>query len=54
MADKHGMGKLLRYTMFALGLNFLIMALTMPFNAYPMQIIGNFSESILIIFLFKI
>jgi hypothetical protein len=45
MADKHGMARLLRYTMFALGLNFLIMALTMPFNAYPMQIIGNFFGS---------
>lgn len=41
MADKHGMGKLLRYTLFALGLNFLIMAFTMPFNAYPMYILSN-------------
>ena len=45
MADKHGMGKLLRYTMLALGINFLCMALTMPFNSYPFYIIGAFFSS---------
>lgn len=45
MADKHGMAKLLRYTLFALGLNFLTMAFTMPFNAYPMYILGAFFAS---------
>lgn len=45
MADKHGMAKLLRYSMFALGINLLVMAFTMPFNAYPMQILGNFFGS---------
>lgn len=40
LADKYGMAKLLRYTLFALGLNFLTMALTIPANAYPMTVIG--------------
>jgi len=41
LADKHGMAKILRYTLFALGLNFLTMAFTVPGNAYPMQIIAS-------------
>lgn len=45
MADKYGMGKLLRYTMLALGLNLLSTTFTMPFNAYPMLIIGSFLAS---------
>ena len=45
MADKYGMGKLLRYSMLALGLNFLSTAFTMPFNAYPMLIIASFFSS---------
>ena len=45
MADKHGMGKLLRYTLFCLGLNFLAVAFTMPFNAYPMYILSTFFAS---------
>lgn len=45
MADKHGMGKLLRYTMLALGVNFLCMAFTMPFSSYPLYIIGAFFSS---------
>jgi MFS family permease len=45
MADKHGMAKLLRYSILALGINLLVMALTMPFNAYLMQILGNFFGS---------
>jgi len=45
MADKYGMAKLLRYTLLALGLNFLVLAFTMPFNAYPMHVIGSFFGS---------
>jgi sugar phosphate permease len=45
MADKHGMGKLLRYTLFSLGLNFLTVAFMMPFNAYPMYILATFFGS---------
>lgn len=45
LADKYGMGKLLRFTILALGLNFLALALTMPFNAYPMHIVGSFFGS---------
>ncbi len=41
MADKHGMGKLLRFALFMLGLNFLVLAFTMPFNAYPMYILAS-------------
>jgi MFS family permease len=41
LADKHGMAKLLRFTLFALGLNFLTMAFTIPGNAYPLYIIGT-------------
>jgi len=45
LADKHGMAKLLRYTLFALGLYYLSMAFTMPGNAYPMQIISSIFAS---------
>lgn len=45
MADKHGMGKLLRYTLLSLGLNFLSVAFMMPFNAYPMYILATFFGS---------
>jgi MFS family permease len=45
LADKLGMAKILRFSMLALGLNFLTMALTMPFNAYPMHILGSFFAS---------
>lgn len=45
LADKHGMAKLLRYSMFFLGLNFLSMAFTIPINAYPMHILGSFFAS---------
>lgn len=45
MADRYGMSKLLRYTILALGLNFLATTFTMPFNAYPMLIIGSFLAS---------
>ncbi|MBP1754045.1 MAG: major facilitator superfamily 1 [Firmicutes bacterium] len=45
MADKHGMGKLLRFALFALGLNFLSVAFMMPFNAYPMYILSTFFGS---------
>lgn len=45
LADRYGMAKLLRYTLFALGLNFLINALTVPGNAFPMTIIGAFLSS---------
>ncbi len=45
LADKHGMGKVLRFTLFALGMNFLSIAFMMPFNAYPMLIISSFFSS---------
>ncbi len=45
MADKYGMGKLLRYTLLALGLNFLTITFTMPFNAYPLTILASFLSS---------
>lgn len=45
MADRHGMAKVLRYFLLALGLNFLIVALTIPGNAYPLHIIGSFLSS---------
>lgn len=41
LADRFGMARMLRYTLFCLGLNFLTMAVTIPGNAYPMTIIGN-------------
>ncbi len=40
MADKHGMAKILRYSLFALGLNLLTMAFAVPGNAYQMQIVA--------------
>jgi len=45
LADKFGMGKLLRYSMLALGFNFLTTVFTMPFNAYPLHVIGSFFAS---------
>ncbi|MDF2845289.1 MAG: major facilitator superfamily 1 [Herbinix sp.] len=45
MADKHGMGKLLRFSIFALGLNMLSTTFTMPFNAYPMLVLSAFLSS---------
>jgi hypothetical protein len=45
LADKHGMAKILRFSLFALGLNFLSMAFTMPINAYPMHILSSFLGS---------
>ena len=45
MADKYGMAKILRYAMLALGFNLLSNTFTMPFNAYPMLIIGAFLGS---------
>ncbi len=45
LADKYGMAKLLRYSLFALGLTFLSTALTVPGNAYPMQILSAFLAS---------
>jgi hypothetical protein len=45
MADKYGMGKLLRYTLLALGLNFLTITFTMPFNAYPLTVLASFLSS---------
>ena len=45
LADKYGMGRLLRFTLLALGLNFLAVAFTMPFNAYPMTVLAAFCSS---------
>ena len=45
MADKHGMAKILRFTLLALGMNFLAVAFMMPFNAYPMLILSTFFGS---------
>lgn len=45
MADKHGMGKILRFTLLALGLNFLAVAFTVPSNAYPMFVLSAFLGS---------
>jgi len=45
LADKYSMAKILRYTLFALGLNFLTMAFTVPGNAYPLHIIGAIFSS---------
>jgi hypothetical protein len=45
LADRYGMAKLLRYTLFALGLNFLTTAFTVPGNAFPMTIVGAFFSS---------
>lgn len=45
LADKYGMGRLLRYTLLALGLNFLTVTFTMPFNAYPLTVIASFLSS---------
>jgi MFS family permease len=40
LADRHGMARLLRYTLLALGFNLFAMALTMPGNAYFMYIVS--------------
>ncbi len=45
MADKFGMGKLLRYSLLALGISMLATTFTMPFNAYPMLIVTAFFGS---------
>ncbi len=45
LADKHGMGKVLRFTLLSLGMNFLSVAFMMPFNAYPMFILASFFSS---------
>ncbi|HKL98287.1 MAG TPA: MFS transporter [Mobilitalea sp.] len=45
LADKYGMAKLLRFTLFALGLSFLSTAFTVPGNAYPMQLLSSFFSS---------
>jgi predicted MFS family arabinose efflux permease len=45
LADKHGMAKVLRFALLALGLNFLSVAFMMPFNAYPMLILSTFFGS---------
>ncbi len=42
LADRYGMARLLRYTLFALGLYCLSMAFTVPSNAYFLFIIGSF------------
>jgi len=45
LADRYGMPKLLRFSFLALGFNFLILASTVPGNAYVMHIINAFSGS---------
>jgi len=45
LADRHGMAKVLRYTLFALGLNFLSTTFTVPQNAYPMLIVSSILAS---------
>ncbi len=40
MADKYGMAKILRYSLTILALNILVIALTVPGNAYPFFIFG--------------
>ncbi|MBB5194525.1 MFS transporter [Anaerocolumna cellulosilytica] len=45
LADKYGMAKVLKYALFALGLNLLTMAFTVPGNAYPMHVLGSFLSS---------
>lgn len=45
LADKYGMGRLLRYTLLALGLNFLTVAFTIPINAYPLTVLASFLSS---------
>ncbi len=45
MADKYGMGRMLRYTLLALGLNFLTVAFTLPSIAYPMTVLATFFSS---------
>ncbi len=45
LADKYGMAKVLRYTMLALGFYMLVMALTVPGNAYPFLILSSVLSS---------
>lgn len=45
LADRLGMARMLRYTLFCLGLNFLSMAFTVPANAYPMTILTTILSS---------
>lgn len=45
LADRLGMARMLRYTLFCLGLNFLAMAFTIPVNAYPMTILATILSS---------
>ncbi|SHO50612.1 MFS transporter [Anaerocolumna xylanovorans] len=45
MADKHGMAKILRYSLTILAFNILVLALTVPANAYPFFIIGTVLSS---------
>jgi len=45
LADRIGMARMLRYTLFCLGLNFLATALTVPGNAYPMTILSTILSS---------
>lgn len=41
LADRYGMAKILKYVMFSLGISYLIIAFTVPGNAYVMTIIGT-------------
>ncbi len=45
LADRYGMAKMLRLSLFALGINLLVLALTVPSNAYVFHIIGSFLAS---------
>jgi MFS family permease len=45
LADKYGMSKLTRFSLLALGLNFLSASFMMPWNAYPMYILSTFFSS---------
>lgn len=45
MADKYGMAKMLCLSLLALGINLLVLALTVPGNAYVFHIIGSFLAS---------
>lgn len=45
LADKHGMARVLRFSLLILGLNMVANAFTVPGNAYPMYIVGNILAS---------
>ncbi|MDF2800454.1 MAG: major facilitator superfamily 1 [Anaerocolumna sp.] len=45
LADRHGMAKMLRLSLFALGINLLVLAFTVPANAYVFHIIGSLLAS---------